>query len=138
LDISRDLGNKTGIVFSLNSLALVEYLEGNYSICRETRTESLKLALELGHQPLMASGVMGLAQVRSATGDHLAAARLHGAADAMYENFGGATTGEEGRSSREDRAFLRMELGDALFEEAFEEGRHLSLEQSVTLATAQD
>jgi predicted ATPase/class 3 adenylate cyclase len=138
LDISHDLGNKTGIVFSLNSLGLLEYLERNYEVSAEMRTESLKLAVELGHQPLMAAGVMGLAQVRSATGDHMIAARLHGAADAMYENFGGTTTGEEGRTSREDLTFLRRELGDVVFEEAFEEGRHLTLEQSVAMATAHD
>ena len=98
--------------------------------------ESLAIARELGYRELIAYGLEGCGEVAAARDDGRRAARLLGAALALFEEIG-AELGVEERDGY-DRAVaqLRRELGEDAFAALEREGRALSAEAAAAEALA--
>ena len=135
LAIRQELGNREDIAASLNDLGDVTYEEGGYPAARALYEESLTIYRELNDGRGIAFSLDGLAAVIAVLGGFLRAARIWGAAERIREDV---------RSSRgrNDRPHYKRHVAaararvrdDAAFDQAWQEGRALTLEQTIKLA----
>lgn len=97
-------------------------------------TEAQQVARRNGDTFMVAYAQLGLALTSTRAGDALAATKLHGAADAIYEKLGTRIAPLEGGLRDADIATLRRALGDELFETTYEQGRSSNLSSGTVLA----
>jgi DNA-binding NarL/FixJ family response regulator len=95
--------------------------------------ESLALLYEQGDRPSIASRLRGLALIAAMMRQHLRAARLWGAADALREAIGAPEPRQNARA-QEAIAATRRGLGDDAFAAAWASGRALPLAEAVAEA----
>jgi tetratricopeptide (TPR) repeat protein len=139
LAIHRELGDRYGIATSLSNLGLVAYEQGDYPAARALYEESLATRRELGDRSGsgIAVSLEGLAAVAASLGDSLRAARIWGATERLRAEIGTPLTPNE--RSRYDRYVAAARISsrdDAAFDNAWQEGRGLTLEQAIDLALA--
>jgi tetratricopeptide (TPR) repeat protein len=120
----------------LFNLALVHMLDGDVTAASARCEEAVRLAERRHNQPGMGYGLLGMALCRSAAGEPLVAARLHGCSDRILSDLGLVPQQFDRRQRDDDQAALRRLLGDQGFEEAHREGRALSDAERIALATA--
>jgi non-specific serine/threonine protein kinase len=96
--------------------------------------EELTIAHRLGDAEHCAGGVQELAAVATAEGQALRAARLYGAACALYEAAGVPPWTLARAVQEQDERRLRSELGDSAFSAAWAEGRAMAREQAIAYA----
>jgi non-specific serine/threonine protein kinase len=97
--------------------------------------EALELALGIEMDWVIASALAGFAAVATARGDHLAAARLLGAAEAMREASNQYRMANFYQHAQTTQA-VHAALGEAAFAEAWDVGRSLPAEAAVDLPPA--
>jgi tetratricopeptide (TPR) repeat protein len=135
LAIGRDLVDLDGIASSLHSLGVVAYLQGDLAAAKALYTESLDNRRELGDRLGLARALEGLATVADALGSSLRAAHIWGAAERLREEIGTPLSPTERPRYDQRVAAARVAVGDdAAFDRAWQEGRALTLEQSIALA----
>jgi predicted ATPase/Tfp pilus assembly protein PilF len=128
--IAQELGDKPGMRQALNGLGNVARKQGAYAEAKQLYRQSLAIAVAIGHVGAMASGVANLAAVAWAERRLQHAALLLGAV---------AETGliikdpEEIADFEQHVALLRGELEADAFEEAWANGKRLTLEQAAAL-----
>lgn len=122
----RTLGS-TGCLSNLGGVSLEE---GDYAAASGFYLESLSIAAELGDPFSIATAIDGIAAVAVEAGALEVAARLAGAAEAMYEAVGAPL--EPWEQSLRDRYVAR--LGGALDDERAR-GRAMGLDDAVAAAT---
>jgi predicted ATPase/DNA-binding CsgD family transcriptional regulator len=135
LAIAHELGNKPGIAYSLRDLGNVAYEQADYSMALSSFLESLALFQELEDVLPIIDCLMGLARVAAHTGQPGRAVRLFGTAYAMLETTEGQLEPADSVASERDLASLRARLSEEAFTRAWEEGRAMTLEQALQLAT---
>ena len=135
LAIMRELQHGNGVADSLCSLANVAYEQGNYQAARTTFEETLAIRYARGDRRGTASSLEGLAAVVAARGRSLSAARIWGAAEQLWIEIG-APRSPNDRTDYERRvAAARAALrDDVTFDNAWQEGCALTLEQAMALA----
>jgi hypothetical protein len=122
----------------LLELGWVEHQQGNDRRATALLTESLRLYRDRGHQGFIAecldglAGVIGASALTSADVRH--AARLHGAAEAIRGGGKAMLRPDERSTYQHDVTTTRARLGEAIFAAAWDEGRALTMEQSVVYA----
>ncbi len=134
LTISRDIGDKRREAVALGNLAYVAYHHGDHERAEALIRESLSRWQELGIQYHIALSLSELAGPVAARGQPERAARLLGASDACLDAMG---IGRQFADQFEiDRylAAVREQLGEALFEAAWAEGRAMPLAEAVRYA----
>lgn len=119
----REIGDKRGLCYYTCNLGFALHLEGADGDARVMFDESLRIAKRNGDLGMQAYGQLGLALIAARAGEARAAARLHGAADAIHEKLGTCVEGVEARLRDADISRLRAELGDGAFEAAYGLGR---------------
>jgi predicted ATPase/class 3 adenylate cyclase len=136
LAIRRQLGDRRGIAISLEALGSVAENQGDYPAGRALNEESLAIRRELGDRRGIAYSLKGLARVVTALGTPLRAARIWGAAERLREEIGSPLPPNERSLYDPPVAAARAALGDdATFDRAWQEGRALTLEQAMQLAS---
>ena len=138
LAIGRELGDRPGIARSLDSLGYEACDQGHYYDAGAVHREGLLIRRELGDRRGIASSLEGLAAVVAALGTFLRAARIWGAAERLREEIGSRLA--PSAWPRHDRhvTAARGALGnDVAFDQAWQEGRVLTLEQAIELALAE-
>jgi predicted ATPase len=95
---------------------------------------SLAMAWDYRDPQSIVVPIEGLALLASASHHHEAAARLHGAADLLYERLGAPASSEDGEQRAREAAIIRDALGDAGSEGAKDAGRRMTLDRTVTEA----
>lgn len=131
LAIQRELKNKLGIAWSLNSLGKVAYDQGDPALARTLYAESVSSQRELGDRRGAASSLEGLAAVMLAQEEVRHAVRLWGTAQALRESIGSPQPLNARASYVQQVEQARFALGEAAFAAAWEEGRALTWEQAV-------
>jgi predicted ATPase/DNA-binding SARP family transcriptional activator len=109
-------GERGGIYVAAQDLR--GYLAADLDEARAHRAEALSAAAELGHPPMLAQALVGVADFALLRGEDERAVRLLAASDAVR--------GTEDRSQPDTARIAgaaRERLGDAGFDEAFREGR---------------
>jgi predicted ATPase/DNA-binding CsgD family transcriptional regulator/tetratricopeptide (TPR) repeat protein len=118
------------------NLGFVDLLDADPRSARRHFTGSLDTARITGVTSYVHGALLGLALATGADGDPTVAATLHGVADERYEQAGRAFETIEAGLRDSDHARLRVTLGDAAFEAAYQHGRTLSQADGIALATA--
>ncbi len=138
LEIDRMLGDQQGIATRLHNLGYVALYQGNPISAVRSFRESYMLNRELGYQSGLLSFLEGMAASASAASHPDTAARLYGAWEANC-----ALPGTEFKLHPPDQlefdrytALARAAIGNEAFEQAWDEGRLLSLDQAVIEALA--
>jgi tetratricopeptide (TPR) repeat protein len=136
LRMARQLGHRIGISYSSYNRGLVAHLEGDDVTARQMFVESLNIAFQSHELSEVADALFGLALTHSHSGSLHMSTVLHGAADAIYDEFSGLRLDLQSRLRTEDQKRLLDLMGDAAFAAAYDEGRAMSVEDSVTLAVS--
>jgi predicted ATPase len=136
LAIRRAVGNPFGIARALNNLGIVAFEQREYAEARSLQQEALSIAMKLGDKRALASSLVELAALAGAEGDAIRSARVFGAAENLRESIG-MPIPEVDRPRYErlvstPRAALAH---DQAFDEAWREGRSLSLEGVLALTS---
>jgi len=135
LAIRRALGDRLGVGISLANLGDVAFAQCDYSSASALHAESLAVNREVGARSGVAQALEGLASVVSVAGQPERAARVWGKAEGLREELGCPLPPHE-RSRHERRIVAaRARLGDdAAFDLAWNEGRAMTLDQTVAHA----
>ncbi len=134
LVVFKDLGDSRGIAEVLLELGRAARAQGNdmhaLALCRE----SLVLSRKLGDKSYVAFCLTALAGVIQAAGDAARAARLFGAAEILLQSLDAVLEPGGSLEYDSDLAATRTRLGEEAFEEAWSEGRAMTLDQAVSHA----
>jgi len=161
LSIARELGEKLGVGYALGNLALMDQEQEDYATARALYEESLALFRELGNKWAIAMALAGLGGVQvgsaadarragatgrngagepdepgvtSATNDLKRGASLLGAVDVQLQSLGAVLATEDRRPYERAIAQARAALGEEEFEQAWAQGRIMSMEEAIEYA----
>ena len=132
--LTRELGHDVRELASLLNLGLASLHRDRDDQARATFRDAAQLSRTLRYPECLAVCLEGLAALDVRHGDSVRAARLLGAADALLETTGYAL--ESGERELHDRtlAMVTTRLAGEVFEQAWREGRALSLEAAAAEA----
>ena len=138
LAVGRELSQPWCISHSLSNLALVAEETHDYDTARRLLAESLAIERESGERLGLAANLEVYGRLAAAQGHLLRAVRLYGCASVLRETVG-VDACEIGWPDAEPHvAQVRAALGFEEFDEAWEEGRALTLAESLDYALAED
>jgi predicted ATPase/DNA-binding SARP family transcriptional activator len=127
----NDLNRAAAALWRLGHLCWLEY---QYPQSLAAFQESLTLRRSLNNLRGVAYAIDGVAWIAAASGDHCLAARLFGAADLHFAAMDSHFHPLEQPAHDAAVAVARIGLGDPPFATAWEEGKHLSLDNAAELA----
>jgi len=137
LAVSRETGNTNNMTYALRSLGVLAVRQGDWGRAATYYKECLTLSRSVRTPGVIAECLEGTARAASLRAAYDQAARLFGAADALFQVLGGHLPlwADE---SEHDRyvASTRAALGEAAFAGAWRDGRAMTLEQAVEYALA--
>jgi non-specific serine/threonine protein kinase len=133
LAVAERMGDRMAIAVGHHTVGQVARLDGRLEEAAAHYRDALRFGQELGDAASMSEPLQGLAAVAVATGDAERGVRLLGANDAIREQLGGGPPPEWLRlgDPLED---ARRSLGDAAYQQAWQAGRALSVDEAVALA----
>jgi predicted ATPase/DNA-binding XRE family transcriptional regulator len=136
LALARRSGNPLSMYPPLYNLALAAQGKGKYARACEHYVELLGVAEHMQDRPLVAFVLVGLAECLAAQGEPGRAARLYGAADAMFASVGMSFHPLRASASFHEqyRNLARQQLGGEAFEAARTEGRAMGFEHATEYA----
>jgi predicted ATPase/DNA-binding SARP family transcriptional activator/DNA-binding CsgD family transcriptional regulator len=135
--VFREHGYKGDFELALDNLGWAALLQGDYDRARPSYQESLTLCKELGDKMIASESLDGLACIAAAEGEAERAARLFGAAEALREAVGHHHMPEDDALREPYMATARSQLDEASWEEAWVEGRAMSMEQAIDHALSE-
>jgi predicted ATPase/serine/threonine protein kinase len=134
LTLSRETGYKLREAITLANLASVAQHEGQPEQAGALYAECLALMRELGDKKYTAMNLAGMAGPVAAQRHPQAAARLLGASEAHLEALGIVRHAGDRPTIDRHLAMVRELLDEATFDDAWAEGRAMSLDQAVSYA----
>lgn len=127
-----ELGDQWGVAWSAWLTGRVETRRGvDLELAASQLRHSIVLADELRHRFGVVLGLAGLAGVAAARGDHVQAARMLGATDALEQAMGVPVRAIERVDSARDIAATRTALGPAVYQEHWMAGCRLGPEAAL-------
>jgi predicted ATPase/DNA-binding CsgD family transcriptional regulator len=136
--LSRERGYKDRLLYAVDNLGWAALLQGERERARISYRESLTLCKELGDMIVASESLDGLACIWAAEGEPEQAARLFGAAEALFEAVGGQHEPGEAAMREPYLAMARSQLDEIAWQAAWEEGRAMSMEQAIGYALSED
>jgi hypothetical protein len=132
LDLSREMDDRS--YGALILLGLVELLDGNAPAALCSYRELLTIARRGGFKIAIGYALLGMGFCATAADNPHRAARLHGAADALFESLGEALDSDLLNFRNGDHWQLRRTMGDSAFEADYRVGRDLAPQSAIELA----
>jgi predicted ATPase/class 3 adenylate cyclase len=132
---AREAGNPRIEALSLTALADRKTLPGEFKEALSMLQDAYLIVREVGDRVEAADILSRFAALLASTGKAATAARLLSCNQAEREQFGGTRFWVTSRND-ETLARIRAQLDDAVFNEAWDAGKHLSVEEAVALAVA--
>ncbi len=136
--MTERLGGELFLYFLRSDLGLLLLIQGRHAEAAPVIRRCLLLARRLGVCVDASEPIFGAACCAAWQGDHLRAARLHGAADvdmrAALEAGTIRWSGAEERLREKEQGSLRELMGDGPFDDAYRRGAELSSLQAIELA----
>jgi predicted ATPase/DNA-binding SARP family transcriptional activator len=136
LALFQRTGRKAFMAGVLHNLGYVAQHRSDFTLALARFRESLHLFQDLADRKGTAECLMGLAGVAGAQGDREQAARLFGAAEALREVVGATLWPANRLEYERNLTNLRAQLDEALFAQAWAEGRAMTLEAAIDDALA--
>jgi hypothetical protein len=115
----------------LINLGLTAQYEGDAERARSLFRQSLTLALKIGHLVVKVDALAYLAGATGALGYLKRAARLFGAAEALYDTYGFSLQSGDLPEWERSRASVYEQLDEATFNALCAEGKAMSLEEAI-------
>lgn len=135
MQAAAEMLDGSGIAMSLNNLAVMVNGQGDHSSARALHRQSLAINWELGSLMAVAISLEDLGSIAAALGDPLHAARLWGAMHRLRDEMGTPLPPDQVSIHEKDVAATRAALDDdAIFDQAWQEGRAITTEQAVEYA----
>jgi len=134
LVICRELEDKRGIAMALGNLGIVALEEADIERAREQLTQSLSIFHDLGDRQLMAYALSVLARTIWAERQGARAAQVQGAVAALLKDLKAPLQSDEQKKFDQTASALQAALGQEGYQQAFESGERLTLEQAIELA----
>jgi tetratricopeptide (TPR) repeat protein len=125
LELRRRLGDDRRLVEPLIDNAWLDLARGSGEVARLGFLDCLALARHVGDQFNVAEALAGLSTLAALDSNHVEAARLAGAADAIHERIGAPAWKSLRAIHERALAPSRQELGEEAFAALFAEGRRL-------------
>ena len=136
LECFREQDDRGSTCWILRNLAIAAKREGNLRQADQHYRESLSISQALQDDYGVFASLAGLGGIAVAEGEELRAARLLGAAEALFESFTKPLDRIEQIEFERDKAALCGHLDRDALQAAREEGRQMTLEQALNLACA--
>lgn len=133
--IYRELGNKWGLAYTLVSLGDVAMSRSDLPRAQSLYRESLETFREEGDKWGIAYAFESLAAIASLQGRPDRSARLFGAAEALRESILLPMPPNYRSEYERNVATLKAQLDETTFTKAWSDGRAMSLEQAIGLAS---
>jgi hypothetical protein len=130
---ARALGGKSSEAALLGSLAWLAVGEGRVQDSLPLYKESLRIKRDLGNTFEIAIGLCGAARAITVAGRVETAVRLISCFEGLREEIGGGEAWVV-RMNEETLATIRTQLDEAAFDEEWERGRSLTVDEAVSLA----
>jgi predicted ATPase/class 3 adenylate cyclase len=134
LEHARAHGHRRIEARSLGALAERAANEGRFDDARELLVQSFRIDRELGNVPFVSLDLVRFAVTHTREGRPEVAARLIARAVAVFEELGFSLESWMTKEVGDATAATRAQLDDASFDEAWEEGARMSLDEAVALA----
>lgn len=134
LEIGREIGSRFLMVLALLNPAHIHLRRGDVAVARSLFEESHRLALELRDDWTRVYSLFGLGGVAVAEGNAERGAVLLGAAYRWFEERGMRIQDPDRDAFDRYVESARAALDDAAFARAWDEGRHLSLDEALSIA----
>jgi non-specific serine/threonine protein kinase len=134
VDVLREVRDQNFLAYALRRLGHTNRHLGDLEKTTNRIQESLNLNIELGHKQAVAACISGLACVELARGDTITAVQLFGAVERQLEMIGFSLLPADTIEYEQNVALARDQLGEAAFAAAWDEGRTMTNEQTLTLA----
>jgi DNA-binding CsgD family transcriptional regulator/tetratricopeptide (TPR) repeat protein len=138
LALFREIGDMQGLGGCLTNMGLVELGRANYLRAAELLQEDLRVARTIDDKNITQNAFFGLGGLAARTGKLARAARLWSASETIREVFGIELNPLARSVTGYDDALnaTRTQLGDALFQEAWKEGKAMTQEVAAEYALA--
>jgi tetratricopeptide (TPR) repeat protein len=130
----RELGARAGVSIGLYNLGWIALLQDDLGRAADHYRESLSLSWDTGLTPLVQSALEGLACLAGAQGEAERAARLWGAAQTLHETKGIPRDLDFLAEADARISAVRSGMGEKAWEEAWRNGRAMTLEEAVSYA----
>jgi predicted ATPase/DNA-binding SARP family transcriptional activator len=137
VDVLSEVRDLNFLAYSLRRLGHTARYLGDLERAANGCQESLTLNLKIGHKQAVAACVSGLACVALAYGEAIIAAQLFAAVERQLERIGVSLLPSDTVEFERHIALVRDELGEAAFAAAWAEGRSMTIEQAITMASKQ-
>jgi tetratricopeptide (TPR) repeat protein len=138
LALHRTLDDRWGVSRSSSRLALVLLDEHRDSEARRLVVESIELCRDAGDRPGQTFNLEICAGLAGLGGHAVRAVRLYAGASVVRESIGAHPIEVGWPAHEEHTAKLRAALGDDVFSRAWDEGRAMSLDESLAYALAEE
>ena len=125
------LGDRRGIANTLDNLGMVARQAGDLPRAAALHGEGLELVWELGDRIGVAFGLEGIAAVLGAIGKPEQMVRIYAAVDALRTTLDAPLPPENQSEYDQAVAAARAQLGDTRFDEIWQAGRALAVEEAV-------
>jgi predicted ATPase len=134
LAINEELGDKRGVAKSLLNLGNIAYCQGDYEAAVAHFQESLTLNFKIGNCHSSTISLKALAEVAAVQNQPEQAARLWGAAERVRTEVGFSFPPSEMVEYDRLRQAVCETIGDAAFEDKWQQGHRMTLEEAVRCA----
>jgi hypothetical protein len=133
----RELGSRGDVSVGLQNLGWIAFLRNDLGKAVDLYKQSLALVWDTGLYALVLDDLVGFACLAGAQGDAVRAAQLCGAAEALHKATGYPKDPILHAEMEPYLASGRSKIHEAVWEEAWEEGRRMTLEEAVSYALEQ-
>ena len=133
-DTYLELHDDEGVVVALENLCLTALGQDDLMAAVRFSTDALTRCRLLGKSRLLSYCILSAALCATALGEHVHAAKLHGAADAIVTQRDEVFQPTEAGLRERDHISLRQSMGDSEFVAAYESGHSLSPTDATGLA----
>jgi len=134
LEVARELGTPFEIGHALNEIGRAECNEGRHDLALKHVAEGMTILHGLDNRPGVLDSLEELAGVAAATAAPRRAARLWGAGDALRRNINNPRSVHESITYERRVQPVRAILTAEAFDQAWDEGRAMSLDDAVRYA----
>jgi tetratricopeptide (TPR) repeat protein len=136
LRVFKQIGHKGMTAISTSEIAHTQRAQGNYTEAKKTYHETIKILQDYGNRPAVAHQLECFAMIAIVEEEPERAAQLFAAAEALRETTGHKRTDEEEVEFVQFMSRLRLMLSETEFNEFWVEGKSMTMERAVWLATS--
>lgn len=131
MKVSQEIGDKGSLAEALSHLGELARLSGDQKAARAYLLQSIAILQEVGDKSSLAASLEAFAGFAALTEQSYSAAQMLGAADAVRHEISNPVRPSERPHYEQTIAAVREALGMERFQQAWAQGRALTLEQAL-------